>query len=177
MKRWQWWLQQTVIALDIAGLAGLAMIVVAGVLFFGAIQPAKQEIIKTKQELVLVKSLPQAAPQSTPADELAGFYNFFPPRDALAEQLRMVHQLAAQKKLSIEHVDYKLSKIQGTPLVSYQISFPLNANYANLRHYLTNVLRELPNAALEDIALQRADAETEVLDERVTLVLFFRESS
>lgn len=176
MRRFQWEAQQIGITLGMMGFAGLIMLLAASMLYFGVVKSGKQEIIKIRNELALLQSHPKLDRQYTPADDLALFYDFFPAREALAEQLRMVHHIAANKKLFIEHVDYKISKIQETPLVRYQISFSLNTDYVSLRHYIADVLKALPNAALENIELQRMNADEDVLDEKISFALYFQES-
>jgi Tfp pilus assembly protein PilO len=176
MKRWYWVLNQVSVTLGLPGLLGLAMLIAAGAVYVGSVQPNTREIANLKQQLSRMPSHPQLDRQYTPSEELALFYNFFPARDELAEQLRTLNRLAVDQELTIERVDYKLSHIMGTPLWRYQVSFPLNTDYTSLRHYIADVLKALPNAALENIELQRADADAELLDEKIGLVLFYRES-
>jgi len=176
MKRWKWQLGQIAQTLGVTGLAGILMLLTAGFLYLGSILPAQQEITRIKHELSSLHSHPQTERHYAPEETLALFYDFFPARPRLNEQLRTIHQLAADKGLAIERVDYRLSHIAGTPLWRYQMSFPLNTDYVTLRHYLADVLQALPNAALEDVDLQRADADAELLEEKIGLVLFLRES-
>jgi len=175
MKRITWELQQILNALGLMGLAGLAALVLAAFFYFAAIKPAKLEINNIRHEMSMLGNHAAIVRQHAPEEDLALFYNFFPKRDALSEQLRTIHRLAAEKKLSIPSVQYKLAKIQGTPLVSYQISFSVNSDYISLRRYIAAVLQALPNAAVEAVELQREDAEAEMLDEKIGLVLFFQD--
>jgi hypothetical protein len=176
MKRWQWSLQELAAKLGLPGLAGIALLIAAAVVLLGAVQPGMRDIASLKADLASSRSQPQLGRKYAPAEELALFYDFFPKRDILTTQLRTVHQLAADEEVAIERVDYKLSRIAGTPLWRYQIIFPLITDYATLRRYVASVLKALPNAALEDIELQRTDADAEVLDAKISLALYFRES-
>jgi uncharacterized protein YjiS (DUF1127 family) len=176
MMRWRWQLQQWAASLGLSGLSGAALLLAAAAIYAGMIQPAKDEIVSLRAELASLRSQPQLQRSYAPEEEMALFYDFFPERKTLAEQLRTLHQLAADEELLPERVDYKLSRIVGTPLWRYQSSFTLATDYATLRRYVAAALQELPNAALEDIELQRSDASEEVLDAKVRLTLYYREA-
>lgn len=176
MNRWQWQLQQLRAALGWTGLAGLALLLAAVAIYVGLVLPGQRESASLKAELANLRSQPQLGRKYAPEEELALFYDFFPQRDALAEQLRTLHRLAADDGLVAERVDYKLSHIAGTPLWRYQTSFPLGTDYATLRYYLAAVLEALPNAALEDVELQRPDAQSDLLDAKISLTLYYREA-
>jgi Tfp pilus assembly protein PilO len=176
MTRWQWTAQRLAAAVGIPGLIGLLLLVSGISLYFTAIQTGAREVDQLKQQLAGMRSHPQTVRQYAPEEELAMFYDFFPKREALAEQLRTLHHLAVDQDLLIERIDYKLSSIQSTPLWRYQISFPLNTDYTTLRHYVADVLKALPNAALETIDMQRDDADAELLEEKIGIVLFYREA-
>jgi hypothetical protein len=176
MNRRQWQLQQLASYLGLPGFAGLALLVLGIVILLSAVQPGQRDIASLKAELAGLRSHPQLTRQYAPAEELALFFDFFPARDQLSRQLRMVHQQAADAGLSIERVDYKLSRVAGTPLWRYQITFPLLTDYATLRHYLADVLKALPNASLENIELTRPEAKAEELDVKINLTLYFREA-
>lgn len=176
MKRWQWYLGRLIDMLGFTGLAGIVMLAAAGTIALAVVRPGMNEVARLKHELAQMRSHPQTERRYAPEETLTLFYDFFPPRNALAEQLRTVQSLAASKELFIERVDYKLSRIAGTPLWRYQMSFPLNTDYKTLRHYLADVLQALPNAALDSVELQRADVDAELLEEKISLVLFLRDT-
>jgi hypothetical protein len=176
MKRWQWILQQLTTALGMPGLVGIGLTITATAVLLVTVQPGMRDIASLKADLASLRSHPQPGRKYAPAEELALFYDFFPKLDTLNTQLRTVHQLASDEEVAIEHVDYKLSRIAGTPLWRYQMIFPLTTDYANLRRYAASVLKALPNAALEDIELQRPDADSDMLDAKISFALYFRES-
>ncbi len=176
MKRWQWHLHRLFSQIGLAGLAGVVLLVSAMALYFATVQPGIKEIARMKAQLGRLHGSPQTSRQYAPAEELALFYNFFPGRGILAEQVRTVQKLAAKNELLFERIDYKLAPVTGTPLWRYQMSFPLTTDYATLRHYVADVLQALPNSALENVDMQRSDVKAEVLDAKINLVLYFRES-
>lgn len=174
MKRWLWHLQQIAASLGIAGMTGLVMIVAAVLLQFGLVQPAGQELVSMQAELDRLRKQPPAAPQAGPQQQLAQFYAFFPQQKSLSQQVRTLHEVTEQRQLLMGRVDYKLSQVSGTPLQRYGISYALVADYPTLRIYLAELLRTLPNAALEDIELQRFSDNEQMLEARIDLALYFR---
>ena len=174
MKRWLWHLQQMAASLGIAGLAGLAMIVTAVLLQFGLVQPAGEALFDMQAELVKLRDQPPSAPKAGPQQQLSQFYAFFPQQKLLSQQVRTLHEVTEQRQLLMGRVDYKLSRVSGTPLQRYGISYALVADYPTLRIYLAELLRTLPNAALEDIELQRFSGNEHMLEARIDLALYFR---
>lgn len=175
MKRWAWRLQRATETLGLPGVAGIALGLAAAAIWVAAVLPLAHDIEALDAGLAARRNQPAAERRYAPEDELKLFYDFFPTKAALPEQVRTLHRLAADAQLSIEQADYKLSRLSGSPLWRYQISFPLNTDYVTLRLFLAEVLKTLPNAALADIELQRDEAEAELLQERVELVLYFKD--
>lgn len=176
MTRWQWQLRQLAVKLGWPGLAGVALLLSGIVVLLVMVQPGQARIASLEGELSSLRSNPQIGRQYAPEEELALFYDFFPKQDTLTEQLRTLHTLAAEHGIEAPSVDYKLSRVSGTPLWRYQASMPLIIDYATLRHFLAAVLQTLPNAALEDIELQRPDADTDVIDAKISLTIYYREA-
>ena len=94
----------------------------------------------------------------------------------LSQQVRTLHAVTERQQLDTGRVDYKLSRVSGTPLLRYGVNFVLVTDYPALRVYLAELLRSLPNAALEDIELQRSSDQVSMLEAKIGLALYFREA-
>lgn len=175
MKRWQWYLQRMAALFGPAGLAGIVMIAAAVLLQFGMIRQAQDALADMQAQLAELRRQPPPVPQAGPEQKLAQFYGFFPQHAALSQQLRMLHEMTDQHQLYMGRVDYKLSRVNGTPLMRYAVSYALVADYPSLRIYLADVLRALPNAALEDIELQRYSDNAQMLEASIDLALYYRD--
>ena len=112
-----------------------------------------------------------------PSQQLAQMYDFFPQSSMLSEQLKTLHQITDANELYLGKVDYKLSKVSGTSLERYDISYEISADYPMLRQYISDLLNKLPNAALDSIELQRVNDEGEVPEAKLNIVLYYREQS
>jgi hypothetical protein len=174
MKRWQWYGQQLIAAAGLPGMVGVVMILAAGLLQLGLIQPARHEISQRQADLTQARNRPHVMQTAGPEQQVARFYDFFPAPQALSQQLRTLHQVTEAQEMFMGKVDYKLSRVSGTPLKRYEVSYSLLTDYPSLRVYLAELLRALPNAALEDIELQRFNEGAEMLEAKLQLALYFR---
>lgn len=175
MKRLQWYLQRSATALGAPGMIGLALMIAAAVIEFGFVQPGKRDNIRLQQHIASLKQYPQPGKSSEPALELADFYALFPTRAVISQQVRTLHELANYHHLDMGRVDYKLSAISGTPLHRYRLSYKIVTEYPVLRRYLADILLKLPNAAIENIELQRFNDNTGVPESQLNVVLYFRD--
>jgi hypothetical protein len=175
VKRGLWHLQQMAVRLGFAGIAGLAMMLAAALLQFSWIQPAGRELAGMQVRLAELREQPPAPQQAGVQQQLARFYRFFPQQEALSQQVRTLHAVTQGQQLSTGRVDYKLSRVSGTPLLRYGVSYALVTDYPALRIYLAELLRTLPNAALEEIELQRSGDNVDLIEAKIGLALYFRE--
>ncbi len=113
------------------------------------------------------------APVST-ADQLAGFEGGFAPPQALSQSYAKLWNLAQRHGLQLRQADFKLTDTAQEALARYAIVLPLNAEYAPLRAFVSEALRDDPALALEEMSLRRADARSTRLDARLRFVLFVR---
>jgi len=176
MKRLAWHFYLLRLRLGMAGLSGLALLLAAVAMNFLALQPGKAELERLQAEIAALRSQPMAQRSRDPQAELELFYGFFPARSDLPEQLRTLYGLAADSGMMPERADYKLARVSGTPLWRYQASLPISADYASLRYYIAAVLKDLPNATMDDIELQRTGAKDEMLEARLRFTLYFRDA-
>lgn len=180
MKRLQWHLQQAVSALGTPGLIGVALLILAAMVQLSVVQSHRIQLTELKSSLVALHSQPQSADRFQGNDQqakLSQFYAFFPLRSALSEQLRELHAVANSQQLDMGQVDYKLSPVSGTPLMRYQLSYTMLADYPSLRRYIAEILLKLPNAALENIELKRFSQEAEVPEAQMNIALYFRQGT
>ena len=176
MKRLSWHLQQMAARLGLAGMAGLAMLLAAVLLQLGLIQPAGRELVGMQAELGRLHDQPIVPKQVGVQQQLAQFYRFFPPPQSLSQQVRTLHAVTEQRQLRMGRIDYKLSRVSGTSLQRYGISYALVADYPALRIYLADLLRTLPNAALEGLELQRYSGNAQLLEAKIELALYLRDT-
>ncbi len=175
MNRLSWELRRLVGNLGLAGGVGLLMLIVGLVVHLSMSRAAMDEIVAQKSELSKLRTTTQTHRRYRPEEDLTQFYDFFPTKDHLISQLRTVNDLADGYDIVPEHVDYKYTRLSGTPLWRYQINIPLVTDYVTLRLYVSDLLAQLPNAALEDIEMSRQDAGSDQLEIKLNLTLYFQD--
>lgn len=175
MNRFTWYLRQIAQSLGSLGLVGIGLLVLGFVLQVTLIQPVKKEVAELQDHLASIKSYPQEIKSFDPSQQLALIYDFFPQSSMLSEQLKALHEITDAQELYLGKVDYKLSKVSGTPLERYDISYEITTDYPILRQYIADLLIKLPNAALDSIELQRVNDEDEVPEAKLNIVLYYRE--
>jgi hypothetical protein len=115
------------------------------------------------------------APVST-ADQLAGFESGFAPPQGLSQSYSRLWNLARQHGLQLRQADFKLADTAQDALSRYAIVLPLTAEYAPLRAFVADALRDNPALALEEMSVRRTDARSTQLEARLRFVLFVRRS-
>ena len=118
---------------------------------------------------------PRLAPLTT-AGQLAAFENGFPTPQDLSQSYSRLWTLARQHGLQLRQADFKLTESGQDAAARYAILLPLSAEYAPLRAFIADALRDNPALALEEMSVRRADARSAQLDAQLRFVLFVRRS-
>jgi len=174
MKRLSWHFRQFAQALGLSGLFGLLMILLAATVYFGLVRNAQTKLIDAQRQFDLSASQPALHDYHHP-DTALEYYQTFPQLKLLTQQLRALHQLADRHELSMGRVDYKLNKINGAHIVRYELRYSVVTDYRSLRHYIADVLKSMPNLALESIELHRFDEKAEIPQADLVLGLYFKD--
>ena len=177
MKRLQWFVMWTVRILGRTGLAGCALLALAAGGLVLQVLPLQQQI---KQQLAQQAATQQAvnAPGGAAADATepaSGRDAFIPARDDLNRQLLEIRTLAEEFGLDVRVTEYSLSKVEGTSLWRYQMTFPLESGYASAQRFIREVLLALPNLALNSIDIARSDEEEEHVRANLRFTLYYRQ--
>jgi Tfp pilus assembly protein PilO len=174
-----WTLKRGLLRLGSAGLIGLVLILLAlGVLLLG-VQPMQQRIAALDAEQSRLSSQlrtrgPQRFGSLGVREQLVDFYAFFPSTEQIPQLLDKIQHAARDQRLTLAQGDYKLSRDPGFPVQRYQASLPVMGQYAQVRSFVNAVLDTVPNAALDELILERDDIGDRQLEARVRFTLFVR---
>lgn len=167
---------------DRALLAALALLAVAATVHWGGSVPAADRIEQLKQDAAAARRQVHASPRELPRGDplssgarMEDFYRFFPTQDSAPDWFEKIHQAAAKQGLQLPEADYRIVPVKGTRLVAYQVSYPVQGSYSQLRRFLTQVLRELPMASLDDVDFYREAISEAEVQATVTLTLHVKE--
>jgi hypothetical protein len=90
--------------------------------------------------------------------------------------LRTVFAAAGRHRVDLPKGDYTLSHAEdGSGVARLEVVLPIKDRYATVKALVADLLTELPHASLSELKLERAAANTELLEARVRLTLYYRE--
>lgn len=154
----------------------------AGVHWIGG-GATRAQIAQLKQDTVAAASSVDATGRErqrrqalSPAARLEEFYRFFPAQQTAPDWLEKIHEAAAKQGLQLPQGDYRLVRDNGTHLAAYQVTYPMKGSYLQLRRFLTQVLREVPIASLDDVGLRRDTVGQAEVQATVKLTLHMKEA-
>jgi hypothetical protein len=165
------------IGVDVLGVTGICLAVVACALFISAVLPAQTEIDRLRAQLARVSSAATDSPNGSDAtarglSQLAMFTRNFPTVSEAPGWILRLHQIAAHNDLALDSGEYRLTNARDGGLAHYQITLPLRGGYAQVRSFLDQVLTQIPAAALEEVTIRRDSVGARATETRVRLTLY-----
>jgi hypothetical protein len=167
-------LQRAVEQLGLAGVIGVGLLLFAAMYALNATMPAIDRVATLERELASASgSGAEPAQRAGGIDgELASFYGFFQPANSVSEVLAQVSAAAARSGVAFESAEYRLVRDAGVRLARYELTLPLRGTYAQVRSFVGTLLDELPQAALEDVAVKRDSVSSPGLEARLRLSIY-----
>jgi Tfp pilus assembly protein PilO len=186
-----WLLGRFAKALGVWGLLGMAILLTSSIFYFVNVSASNQQLLQAqnalqikleqakndRQEIAPIKAPIQIAPAQTSAEEIAQFYKLFPAGASLPKWLRFIDATAAKQRLILNRADYKLTQSKQGQLQRYEIVLPVSGGYVQIRHFIADVLQQLPALALCDLQIKRDTAMSPTVDARLVFVLFLQGDS
>lgn len=158
-----------------AGLAGivlLAVAVVGGRL--GAAANEERRVALTEERARVVRSETQPTPETDDRERLKAFYGRFPPATDLPVSLRRLHDHATAHGIRLQRTDYNSAASPATPLTQVTLNIPVQGEAAALYGWLAELLRDMPELALESVTLKRATTDASEVEAEVRMQLYLR---
>jgi len=174
--RWQF--RQWAKMLRWQGLAGLALVVAAAVLYFAGIDPGKAQINRLQQEARSVREFSRANPDAasmaprTYEAWLQNFYHLLPAKTSAPDWLRIIFAAARAQSLSLEQGEYKMKIDKNSRLLAYEIGLPVHGNYVQVRKFVADVLDQIPALALDEIVIKREAIGDPQIEAAIRFTLF-----
>ncbi|MFN8990700.1 MAG: hypothetical protein ACK5YP_11940, partial [Betaproteobacteria bacterium] len=165
------------------GLAGLALLAAALVLWLGAWRPDEERAQRLRADVAELRarlrasgesaSPGSAAPPASRSVQLATFHEFFPQVATLPDWLAVLHSAAARNRLVLESGSYALVPPRGEQrLWRYEMSLPVKGTWPQLRGFVSDLLEQMPAAGLENVVLRRETAGAEQVEAKFDFVLW-----
>jgi len=159
-----------------AGVAGVALALFAVSFDLSGNRSLDAEADSLQQESrALSRRLRQPAPVAlSERGRLEAFHAGFPGAAALPDLLRRLHGHALARGVEVDKADYRTAADTASPLERITLELPARGPYGALRGWITDVLAEMPEVAVEHLSLQRAAIGVPALEARVRFVIFVR---
>lgn len=156
------WLAHAARNADGAWLAGITLLVLAAALHWGGSAALRAKLARATHDADAVQRQALQAGRErerrqalSPAARLEEFYRFFPREQSAPEWLERIQEAADRQKVQLAIGDYRMVRTPGSRLLAYQVTYPIKGNYSQVRRFLAQVLRSVPNASLDEVAFRR----------------------
>jgi hypothetical protein len=163
------------------GILAIGLLATSIPVFFSSIRPlqSEQQSIRHNLSSDYDQSINKKVNRSleTPVEQLAEFYEFFPPETESPRLLGMMVDIANNNNLALNHGEYSLVRDTVGQLRRYKITLPVTGNYPQIRKYLSKLIVEIPYMSLENVQFERKDIEDLDLQAKIILVLYMRQAS
>ena len=163
--------------LGIAGVLGIGILLACAAFWSSALEPAKKELAAQRAALERLRARTPYQPVATNsrAEELRRFYNLFPSAAQLTAELERLHRLARNARLELAQGEYRLER-RPTGLWAYRVTLPVRGSYAEVRNFLSAVLKDMPGASIDALRFERKKADDAQLEAQLRFTLYARPS-
>jgi hypothetical protein len=151
------------------GVGVLASAVMYAVTALPPIGKGLDELKQAADRSAVVRQLPETVPDA----QLMVLPQSFPARIDLLKWLDRLHEAAEGNQLGIDIGDYKLAR--DNPLFqTYELKFPVKADYPKLRGFLSQALADNPSLSLDQISFRRQKTSDSELSAEIKMTLYLK---
>ncbi|MGE5493183.1 MAG: type 4a pilus biogenesis protein PilO [Actinomycetota bacterium] len=180
MSDWRWFLRRWRRAIGWPGLAGIALLVLAAVVYVGLSLPEHLQLAGVQQQVAAARAR-AASPANTQRQgaeaQVAAFYNAFPSRDTAPAWLQKIYAAGDQFSLSLDRAEYKQTLDRNSRLFNYEVNLPVKGSYVQIREFIRTVLTEIPTLALREVQIRRPNIAEPTVDAQIRFILYLREAA
>ncbi len=174
-----WRIRHAAKAFGVPGMGAMLLFLTCALFLFVVLMPLQKQVQAIQSEALRFSARPKAriiqVVKSTPADELAQFYAFFPFEETIVDDMAKVYAAAAQQNLLLEQGEYRLAPERDSKLTRYGISLPVKGGYVQIRKFLAQALADVPNLALDSVTFGRQKADEAAINAQLQFTLYLRQ--
>lgn len=152
------------------GIAGVALLVTAAGLYFGATLP--QHTAVTQLRAQLAGGGPQVDLATLAAVQLHDVVARLPPRATAPEVIEQIMQHAASAGVELQRGQYEFIAARDGIAAHYRISLPVHTTYPQLRQFIDGTLAAMPAVAVEGLRIERKNVGDDVVDAELRFAAF-----
>ena len=156
-----------------AGLAGIALILGSGVFMISTLQQLSAEVRQQRADLREALAREANGARSVTQDPLQGLRRL-PTRAQVPDVLGRLLNLAQDAQLSIDTAKYEISATKTGSLVRYQLAFPVDGSYPQIRRFIDSALKTLPELAVNQVSIARKSIGDGTVEAQLRMTIFTR---
>jgi hypothetical protein len=163
--------------LGTAGVLGIGVLLACAAFWTSTLAPARTELAAQSAALEQLRTRTPHQPiaGSGREDELRRFYSLFPPASSLTAELERLHRFARGARLDVAQGEYRLER-RPAGLWAYRVTLPVRGTYAEVRTFVSAVLKDMPTASLDAVRVERRKADDAQLEAQLRFTLYARPS-
>lgn len=174
---WRW--QRIKKTIGLYGLLAMLMSIGCSSVYYFLFSPLESRVLTLQKDARSLRDQSRKKtallPMANPANQLASFYQFFPTKADISEDMAKLYNAGSQQGLVFEKGDYKLLRERDLRLMRYDIVLPVRGGYPQLRQFIAQALDDLPNLAMEGISFTRQKAGDTSVDAQIHFSLYVSE--
>ena len=165
------------------GALAIGLLAICPAFYFSAIRPTQERLDMARHSVISLHDQIALASKAlngkarTPAEQLAEFYQIFPPERCSPQWLEKLVALAESRGISLNEGEYKATSEKGGRLVRFRMTLPVKGEYPQIRKFLAALPSELPVIALESVQFERQKVADPNVEAKIKLVLYLEQTS
>lgn len=173
-----WHAHQWARQLGRTGLAGLLMLFGAAVVYFAHTLPLQDETHALEARIATQQiAVQRAAARPLVVATPSGFVDNLPDTSVASGVIGQLEQLAQVHGLKLLRGQYAQAPVSGTPLLRWQVTLPVKAEYPKIIAFAATSMQALPSLALDEFKFKRTNIESTTLEADLRFSLYLREAT
>jgi hypothetical protein len=143
-----------------------------------AVESATRDLLYSARQARSAKARQpdDAVRASVDAHSLDNLPDLFSTFAASGDDIALIFAHAQQNHLTLGSAQYQVTAEPGARFTRYQVLLPVKDQYGTIRRFVASILNSVPNAALQEIHVERPAVDGNVLDARIRFDLIYRTS-
>jgi hypothetical protein len=158
-----------------SGVAGVSLILFAGVFLYAAVLPQYRAISALREEIGEAQR--HGPTDFSPRVRLNRFADNLPKRSELPRIAGQIFKLAASAGVTLDRGRYELAPLHSGHLARYRMTFPIKGPYPGVRQFIDATLNAIPSAAVDGFRIERKAAGDANVEADLRFSIFVRNES
>ncbi len=177
----RWLLLRAPALLGRTGVVGIGLLIACTAFYFSTIQLAQKQLSSTEKNVqFLQEQMKLAGPgantdQHSSEEQIVRFYRSFPQDKDLPQCMEKIFATAQDHGIELEQGEYKVTRESSNGLVRFQMTFPVKADYPQIRKFLSSLKADIPTLSLQQVQFKRQQVGDAMVEANIKLVLYLLE--